>query len=117
MTDDGLVTLEDRVRAWLTGDERVVVIRLHWDVDGRLLLRLRVERDGEDLRWTWLEDDDPTRVRRERLNLEEIERIVTRQLLEPGGERLLLYRNDEDKPSATFRAIVRAGDRLRCVWE
>jgi hypothetical protein len=116
MTDDGLTTLEDRVRAWLDTDERAFV-RLHWDVDGRLLLRLRVEKVTERLRWTWLEDDDPTRIRRDGICLADIERIITRQLLEPGGERLLLYRNDEASPSATFRAVVCAGDRLRCVWE
>jgi len=116
MDEAGLFSLERRVRAWLDA-EASVVVRLHWGIDGRLLFRLRVERKADGLRWTWLDDADATRVRRESVRLEELERILARQLLEPGGERLLLYRNAEEEPSASFRALVCAGDRLECVWE
>lgn len=115
MNAEEFLSLEACVRKWLT--EKPLLIRIHWELDGRLLFRLIVENEGERLRWTWLEEEPPFPVRRERFTLSEMERIVSRQLREPVGERLLLYRNDEQEPVAIFRVFVGAGDRLQCIWE
>lgn len=115
MNAEEFLTLEWRVRQWLQGEP--LLIRVHWESDGRLLLRLLVESEGDRLRWTWLEEEPPFSVRRERITLSEIERLVSRQLLEPAGERLFLYRNSEQEPAATLRVFVGAGDYLQCLWE
>lgn len=116
MIDTGLAILESRVRAWIADDESALV-RIHWGVDGRLLFRLRVRRDGDALQWAWLDDELPTRVRRDAIRISDLDSVVARQLNEPGGERLLLFRNSERRAVGAFRAFVVNGETLRCVWE
>jgi hypothetical protein len=87
-------------------------------VDGRILLRLRARRVGEhDMDYAWLDDDDPTVIRRHPMPLAVMEDLIKRQLNEPGGEEILVYRGGDERPVLTLYGMIAIGDALRCVWE
>ncbi|GIX07285.1 MAG: hypothetical protein KatS3mg115_1688 [Candidatus Poribacteria bacterium] len=111
---EGLQELERRILLRLKVGERGEVI-LRWEVDGRVFIRLQAHRTARGVRYIWLEETVPGQIRREIGGLEELERLIKRQLLEPGGERLIFLWDGH--PEAIFRAMIVAGDRLRCVWE
>ena len=97
------------------GERDAATFQLRWEIDGYRFIAVRVEREQSDRRYVWLDDEgEPRRVIRGMVELEE---LIKRQLLEPGGETLFLHWGNEPTPSLTFRAMIAAGDRLRCVVE
>ena len=114
---DGLSTLGDQLSALLgDADEGVFVFR--WQVDGRVLLGLRARRIGErEMEYAWLDDDDATVIRRHPMPLVVMEALIKRQLNEPGGEEILVYRDGDERPVLTLYSMIAVGDALRCVWE
>ena len=112
----GLVRLERCLRERL-GSQPSGRVVFRWARDGHPFLRLRVAYANEAMHYLWLEDEDPTRIRKELDGLAELEELIKRQLVEPGGEELFIYWQDEPFPIAQCRAIIRAGDRLDIMWE
>ena len=112
---EGLAELDARLTRAL-GDDECANVVLRWEIDGYLFLRLRISPgiDG-GLRYAWL-DDESDSVRRE-VGLRELEALIKRVLLEPAGEEILVFWEDETSPLTKFWAMIAAGDRLKCVWE
>jgi|AP95_1055475.scaffolds.fasta_scaffold379205_1 hypothetical protein len=114
---DGLSTLDEQLSGLLgTSDAGIFLFR--WEVDGRVFVRLRVRRapDG-DMSYVWIDDDDPDVIRRDPMPLGVLEDLIIRQLIEPGGETLLLYRDGDERPALALFAMLAFKDSLRCVWE
>ncbi|MBT3266032.1 hypothetical protein HN371_02710 [Candidatus Poribacteria bacterium] len=113
----GLSTLGDQLSELLgDADEGVFVFR--WQVDGRVLVRLRARRAGErDMDYAWLDEDDATAVRRDPMPVGVLEDLIKRQLIEPGGEEILVYPDGAERPILSLYAMIAVGDALRCVWQ
>lgn len=114
---DGLSTLDERLSP-LMGDVDEGVFLFRWEVDGRVFVRLRVSRapDG-GMTYVWIDEDDQAAVRRDPMPIRVMEDLIRRQLIEPGGETILVYRDGEERPLLSLYAMIAVKDALLCVWE
>ncbi len=113
---DGLSTLGDELSA-LLGDADEGLFVFVWAVDGRVFVRLRVRRGESGLSFTWVDEEDATVVRRDPMPVGVMEDLIKRQLIEPGGETILVYRDGEAAPARSLYAMIAVEDVLLCVWE
>jgi hypothetical protein len=113
---NGLSTLGDQLSA-LMGDADDALFLFRWEVDGRVFVRLHARRTHDDMTYTWIDEDDATVVRRDPMPVSVMEALIKRQLIEPGGETILVYRDGEAEPELCLYAMLAVDDALLCVWE
>ena len=113
---NGLSTLADQLSA-LMGDADDALFLLRWEVDGRVFVRIHARRSADGMTYTWVDEDDATVVRRDPMPVSVMEDLIKRQLIEPGGETILVYRDDDEEPARCLYAMLAVDDVLLCVWQ
>ena len=113
---NGLSTLGDQLST-LLGDADEGYFLFRWEVDGRVFVRLHVRRTDDGMEYAWVDENDAAVVRRDPMPVRVMEDLIKRQLIEPGGETILVYRDGEEEPVRSLYAMIAVGDVLLCVWE
>jgi hypothetical protein len=112
----GLSTLGEQLSVPM-GDADEGIFLFRWEVDGRVFVRLHARRTPDGMAYTWVDEDDAAVIRRDPMPVGVMEDLIKRQLIEPGGETILVYRDGEEEAVLSLYAMIAVEDVLLCVWE